>query len=164
MKKILRYTALFLLGVLVIMQFIRPEKNKQEGEAVNHISKAYLIPEDVSTVLKKACYDCHSNNTRYPWYANIQPVAWWLADHIKDAKEELNFSEFAAYNQRRQYRKMEEVIDEVKEGGMPLNSYTWIHKDARLTEEEKNKVMAWAESIRDTLKARYPIDSLIRKK
>jgi len=164
MKKILRYTALFLLGVLVIMQFIRPEKNKQEGEAVNHISKAYLIPEDVSTVLKKACYDCHSNNTRYPWYANIQPVAWWLADHIKDAKKELNFSEFAAYNQRRQYRKMEEVIDEVKEGGMPLNSYTWIHKDARLTEDEKNKVMAWAESIRDTLKARYPIDSLIRKK
>jgi Haem-binding domain len=164
MKKILRYTALFLLGALIVIQFFRPKKNKQEGEAVNHISKAYAIPDDVNTILKKACYDCHSNNTRYPWYANIQPVGWWLADHIKGAKKELNFSEFASYNQRRQYRKMEEVVDEVKEGGMPLNSYTWIHKDARLTDDEKNKVIGWADSIRDTLKARYPIDSLIRKK
>ena len=164
MKKVLRYTALFLLGALIIIQFFRPEKNKEDGEAVNHISKAYIIPEDVNTILKKPCYDCHSNNTRYPWYANIQPVAWWLADHIKDAKKELNFSEFASYNQRRQYRKMEEVIDEVKEGGMPLNSYTWIHKNARLTDDEKNKMIGWADSIRDTLKARYPIDSLIRKK
>jgi hypothetical protein len=164
MKKVLRYTALFLLGALIIIQFFRPKKNKQEGEAINHISKVYAIPDEVNTILKKACYDCHSNNTRYPWYANIQPVAWWHADHIKDGKKELNFSEFASYNQRRQYRKMEEVIDEVKEGGMPLNSYTWIHKDARLTDDEKNKLIGWADSIRDTLKARYPIDSLIRKK
>ncbi len=164
MKKILRYSALFLLAALIVIQFFRPEKNKQEGEAVNHISKAFAIPDDVTIILKKACYDCHSNNTRYPWYANIQPVAWWLASHINDAKKELNLSEFANYNLRRQYRKMEEVIDEVKEGKMPLNSYTWIHKDAKLTEDEKAKITGWAQSVMDTMKAMYPIDSLIRKK
>jgi hypothetical protein len=153
-----------LLAALIVIQFFRPEKNKQEGEAVNHISKAFAIPDDVTIILKKACYDCHSNNTRYPWYANIQPVAWWLASHINDGKKELNFSEFANYNLRRQYRKMEEVIDEVKEGKMPLNSYTWIHKDAKLTTEEKAKITGWAQSVIDTMKARHPIDSLIRKK
>ena len=164
MKKILKYSALFLLAALIVIQFFRPEKNKQEGEAVNHISKAFAIPDDVTIILKKACYDCHSNNTRYPWYANIQPVAWWLASHINDGKKELNLSEFANYNLRRQYRKMEEVIDEVKEGKMPLNSYTWTHKDAKLTTEEKAKITGWAQSVMDTMKAKYPIDSLIRKK
>jgi hypothetical protein len=164
MKKILKYSALFLLAALIVIQFFRPEKNKQEGEPVNHISKAFAIPDDVNIILKKACYDCHSNNTRYPWYANIQPVAWWLASHINDGKKELNLSEFANYNLRRQYRKMEEVIDEVKEGKMPLNSYTWTHKDAKLTTEEKAKITGWAQSVMDTMKTKYPIDSLIRKK
>jgi hypothetical protein len=164
MKKFLRYTAIFLLAALIVIQFFRPKKNKQEGEAVNHISKAYAIPAAATTILEKACYDCHSNNTRYPWYANVQPVAWWLDEHVRDGKKELNFSEFAAYNQRRQYKKMEEVIDEVKEGKMPLNSYTWTHKDAKLTAEEKTTITNWAQSVMDTLKARYPIDSLIRKK
>lgn len=164
MKKIFRYTALFLLAALIIIQFFRPKKNKQEGEAINHISKVYAIPDEVSTILKKACYDCHSNNTRYPWYANIQPVAWWLAKHVKGGKKELNLSEFAGYNPRRQYKKMEEVIDEVKVGKMPLNSYTWTHKDARLSDEEKGNITSWAQAVMDTMKAKYPIESLIRKK
>jgi len=164
MKKFLRYIAIFLLAAFIVIQFFRPAKNKQEGEAVNHISKTYSIPGNVNTILEKACYDCHSNNTRYPWYANVQPVAWWLADHIRDGKKELNFSEFSSYNPRRQYKKMEEVIDEVKEGKMPLNSYTWTHKDARLTDEEKTTITGWAQAIMDTLKAHNPIDSLIRKK
>jgi hypothetical protein len=164
MKKILKYTGILLLAALIVVQFFRPKRNKQEGEAVNHLNKVYAIPDDVNIILEKACYDCHSNSTRYPWYANIQPVAWWLAKHISKAKKELNFSEFTSYNLRRQYHKMEEVKDEVKEGKMPLNSYTWTHKDAILTDEEKNKIIGWANAIMDSMKAKYPIDSLIRKK
>lgn len=163
-KKIFRYIAIFLLAALVIIQFFRPKKNKQEGEAVNHITTVFAIPEDVNAILKTACYDCHSNNTRYPWYSNIQPVAWWHADHINEGKKGINFSEYASYNLRKKYHKMEEVIDEIKEGKMPIKSYKRIHKDARLSKEEKNKVIDWANSIMDTMKARYPIDSLIRKK
>ena len=160
LKKIL----LVLLAALVILQFIHPKKNKAEGPLPNYIGNSFTIPADVKTILAKACNDCHSNNTRYPWYANFQPIHWWLDKHIKNGKKELNFDEYTSRSLRFQYKKMEEVIDEVKEGAMPLNSYTWVHKDAKLTIEEKAKITSWAQSIRDTLEAKYPMDSLVRKK
>ena len=154
---------LLLLFALVVIQFFRPKKNQQEGIPSTHIATQYTVPEDVATILNKACNDCHTNNTRYPWYSNIQPVAWWLDDHVKDGKKELNFSEYTNKRPRYMYHKMEEVIEQVKEGEMPLASYTWIHKDAILTDAEKNKLYDWANAVMDTLKTQYPIDSLIRK-
>lgn len=163
-KKILKYTALVLLAAFVIIQFFHPKKNQAAGLQPNYIGNVYSIPDDVKSILAKACNDCHSNNTRYPWYAKIQPVHWWMDSHIKDGKRGLNFDEYTNRWLRFQYHKMEDVIEQVKEGEMPLNSYTWTHKDARLTKEEKAKITAWAQSIMDTLKARYPIDSLERPK
>lgn len=159
-KKIL----LFLLAALIIIQFIHPKPNKSNGEQPNYIGKTFHIPEDVKSILSKACNDCHSNNTSYPWYANIQPVDWWLDKHIREGKKALNLDEYTNKRLRYQYHKMEEVIEMVKEGEMPLNSYTWMHKDAKLATDEKDKVYNWANSVMDTLKARYPIDSLVRKK
>ena len=159
-----RKIMLFLLAALVIIQFIRPKKNKAEGTQPNYIGNNFAIPADVKTILAKACFDCHSNNTRYPWYANIQPVYWWLNKHVTNGKKGINFDDYAGKSLRYQYHKMEEVIDEVKEGKMPLDSYTWTHKDARLTDEEKSKITSWAQAVMDTMKAKYPIDSLIRKK
>ena len=159
-----RKIMLVLLEVLVIIQFIHPKKNKAEGVQPNYIGNTFAIPADVKTILAKACYDCHSNNTRYPWYANLQPLHWWLEKHIKNGKKEINFDDYTNKSLRYQYHKMEEVREQVKEGEMPLNSYTWIHKDAKLTTEEKAKITGWAQSVLDTMKATYPIDSLIRKK
>jgi hypothetical protein len=159
-KKIL----LFLLLALVVIQFIHPKKNKAEGAQPNYIGNTFAIPADVKTILAKACNDCHSNNTRYPWYAKLQPVHWWLNDHVKDGKKGVNFDEYTNKSLRYQFHKMEETIEMVKEGQMPLKSYTWTHKDARLSEQEKNAVIGWANSVMDTLRARYPIDSLVRKK
>ncbi len=155
---------LVLLAALVVIQFIHPEKNKAEGPQPNFIGNVYTIPGDVKTILAKACNDCHTNNTTYPWYANFQPVHWWLDKHVKDGKKHINYDEYTHKPLRYQYHKMEETIEMVKEGEMPLNSYTWTHKDAKLTEEEKAKITGWAQSVMDTMKARYPIDSLIRKK
>ena len=159
-KKIL----LVLLAALIVIQFIHPKKNKNEGPQPNYIGNNYNIPEDVKTILAKACNDCHSNNTRYPWYATLQPVHWWLEKHVKDGKKHINYDEYTNRPLRYQYHKMEETIEMVKEGEMPLNSYTWTHKDAKLTDEEKSKLTGWAQSVMDTMKARYPIDSLVRKK
>jgi hypothetical protein len=159
-KKIL----LALLVVLIIMQFFHPPRNRVQGEQPGHISKLYPVQPEVITILEKACNDCHSNYTVYPWYSKVQPVDWWMTDHILEGKRELNFDEFAFYNPRRQYHKLEEIMKEVKEGGMPLNSYTWIHKDAILNETEKNTLINWADSIRLTMKSKYPIDSLERPK
>lgn len=160
LKKIL----LVLLFVLVVIQFIHPKKNKSEGPQPNYIGNSFVIPADVKSILAKACNDCHSNNTKYPWYANFQPLHWWLEKHIKNGKKHLNYDEYTNKSAYYQFHKMEETIEMVKEGEMPLNSYTWTHKDAKLTEEEKSKLTNWANSIMDTMKAHYPIDSLIRKK
>ncbi len=164
LKKILKRTFQLLLVAFIIIQFIRPAKNISEGISNNDISKIYAVPADVQAILKTSCYDCHSNNTVYPWYANIQPAAWWLADHVKEGKKELNFSEFASYRIGRQYRKLEEINKEVKENEMPLESYLWIHKDSKLSEQQKLTLANWVTTIRDTIKANYPSDSLVRKK
>ena len=164
MKSKLRKIGLFLLVCLVIIQFIRPAKNRNAVEANKQIAAVAPMPDNVNQILQKACYDCHSNNTTYPWYSNIQPVYFWLNNHINEGKEELNFDEFASYRLRKQYHKMEKIVSEVKEDEMPLSSYTWIHKNAILTIEEKAAITNWATSIMDSMKAKYPIDSLVKKK
>jgi len=156
--------SLGLLICLVIIQLIRPPKNSNAVDASKQISAVAAVPENVNLILKKACNDCHSNNTTYPWYSNVQPVYFWLNNHIKEGKREINFDEFASYRLRRQYHKMEELIEQVKEGEMPLSSYTLIHKDARLTDAEKATLTGWAQGIMDAMKAKYPIDSLVKKK
>lgn len=153
-----------LLAALIAIQFFHPKRNKSEGPQPNYIGKVYAIPDDVQSIMAKACNDCHSNNTRYPWYSKIQPVHWWLNKHVVEGKKKINYDEYTNRPLRYQYHKLEETIEMVKEGEMPLNSYTWTHKDAKLTEEEKAKITGWAQSVMDTMKARYPIDSLIRKK
>ncbi len=124
----------------------------------------YNIPDDLHSIFSKACNDCHSNNTRYPWYAYIQPVGWWLNNDITEGKQKLNFNEFGKYSIAKQYKKLDDIIDESKHGDMPLKSYTLIHTDARLTDAEKEKIFAWCNNVRSFIKAKYPADSLLLKK
>jgi hypothetical protein len=151
-----------MLAVLVAIQFIRPEKNQGYVIREYQLASRYPVPDSVNTILQKACMDCHSNYSRYPWYASIQPVAWWLDEHIRDGKKHLNFDEYTHRSLRYQYHKMEETIEMVKEQEMPLNSYTWTHTDARLTEDERVAITQWAQSVMDTMKQRYPLDSLVK--
>jgi len=160
LKKIL----LFLLFALIVIQFIHPKPNRQEGPFPNAIATVFKVPAGVQSILEKACNDCHSNNTRYPWYARLQPVDWWMDTHVRDGKSELNLDEYAHRSLRFKYHKMEEIAEQVKEGKMPLNSYTRIHKDAVLTEAEKSALIAWADGIREEMRTQYPIDSLERRK
>ena len=111
MEKRSRKILLLFLALFIIIQFFRPVKNISEKVEAYHITTRYKVPDTVQQILKASCYDCHSNNTVYPWYAEVQPVAWWLNSHIEDGKRGLNFSEFMTYPIRRQYRKLEEVND-----------------------------------------------------
>lgn len=163
MKKVLKTIGWILLIGIIGIQFFRPAKNMAAGDQPFAIAKAFTVPADVKTILDKACMDCHSNNSRYPWYYNIQPVAWWMANHVKEGKGKLNLDEYTNKRLRFQYHKMEEVIEMVEDKKMPIDSYTWTHNDAKLTVEERTKITDWAKSIMDTLEARYPIDSLKRK-
>ena len=160
----IRKILLVLLVALIAIQFIHPARNKAVGAQPNFIGNKYPIPEDVKGILAKACFDCHSNNTRYPWYSKIQPVDWWLTDHIKEGKANFNFDEFLAKTLRYQYNKIHDVAELTEKHEMPLNSYLWIHKVAKLNEEETKKVISWANDVQDSLEANYPMDSLMRKK
>jgi hypothetical protein len=148
----LRKIFLGLIAVLVVIQFIRPAKN-QSGDSAKDITTAYAVPDNVQAILKQACYDCHSNYTTYPWYSNIQPVAWWLQHHVDEGKQHLNFSEFAGYAPKKQAHKMEETWEMVEKGEMPLNSYTWIHSNARLSKEQATLLINWAKGLQQQIES-----------
>ncbi|GAB4492959.1 MAG: heme-binding domain-containing protein [Saprospiraceae bacterium] len=163
MKKYIKPVLFGLLAILLLAQFIRPEKNLS-NDLTHDISKKYPLPDDVQAILKVACNDCHSNYTVYPWYAEVQPVASWLAHHVDEGKRKLNFSNFTTLRVAVQNHKFEEIIEMVREGEMPLASYTWIHRDAILTENQKQTLINWAQANMDSLKAQYPADSLVLKR
>ena len=146
-KKIL----LAILLVFIALQFIRPARNSTNAVQTADMITNFTVPANVAGILKTSCYDCHSNNTRYPWYANVQPMGWLLADHIKDGKEELNFNEFTTYSKRRQLSKLKSVQNSIKDGSMPLSSYTLMHGDAKLSEDRKALLIQWTAKVIDSL-------------
>ncbi len=161
----LKKTLLGLFAIIVIMQFIRPDKNVSNNETYN-IATKYSVSLELNQILKASCIDCHSNKTEYPWYSNIQPVAWWLDHHITDGKRSLNFSEFTKLPIAIQNHKFEETIEMIEEHKMPLASYTYLglHKGANLTDKQRKIIVNWAKAQMDTLKANYPADSLVMKR
>jgi hypothetical protein len=163
MKRFLKRLPWILLIAFVAIQFFRTDKNISSAEPVNHISNKFTVPPDVQGILKTSCNDCHSNNTVYPWYFNIQPVRWWLGNHIEDGKKEVNFDEFASYSLRRQFKKFKEIKEQVEEDEMPLSSYTLIHRNSVLSNEQKENIIKWAEEMMNEMKTKYPMDSLVRK-
>jgi len=161
--KFLKRILLVVVIAFIVIQFFRSEKNISAAARSNHITVKFSVPGDVKQILSTSCYDCHSNNTRYPWYHSVQPVAWWLRSHISEGKEHLNFDEFASYKLRRQYHKFEEIIEMVKEDEMPLPSYLVGHRDAVLSPEQKEKIIAWSNNCMEEMKAVYPVDSLVKQ-
>lgn len=155
--KRMKRAVIIILVLLVVIQFIRPSRNQTPGLSANDITRHYTVPDTVVAILKRACNDCHSNYTRYPWYTNIQPVGWWLQNHINEGKGDLNFSEFGAYTAKRQAHKMQQTAKEIKDGDMPLDSYLWIHKDAILSEGEKQVLINWADSLSKDIAAKNGI-------
>jgi hypothetical protein len=151
--RILKGVGLFLLLAFVVIQFFRPDRNISKRDLSGTITKRVPVPVDVQRLLQNACYDCHSSNTRYPWYVNVQPVAWFMSDHIREGKKDLNFDEFGTYSGRRQLSKLKSVAGSIEDGSMPLSSYALIHKKARLSENEKIIIIEWALQTKDNLEA-----------
>ena len=163
-KKVLKVILAIVIIAFIAIQFTRPAKNAGEEIAANQITAKYQVPKEVQQILKVSCYDCHSNTTHYPWYSNIQPVAWWLDDHIVEGKEELNFSTFMNYPVWRQYKKFKEIGKEVKEGDMPMSSYTLVHRDAVMSADQKLTIQNWVANSMKDMEAQYPANSLAKPK
>ena len=160
-KKIL----LTLLIALIVIQFFRPDKNVSNDMTYDMATK-YEVPAEVHQILQVACNDCHSNKTEYPWYSKVQPVAWWLNDHIKHGKGHLNFSELTKLPIAVQNHKFEEIVEMVEKQEMPLKDYTYLglHSEADLSDEQRKMIVDWAKAQMDFLKNKYPPDSLVMKR
>ncbi len=154
MRRTVKIILLVFLVVFIAIQFIRPARNVSNQVLPNDISKLVRVPDSVQVFLMHACYDCHSNNTNYPWYVNIQPMGWLMANHIKEGKSVLNFSEFGNYSTRKQLSKLTGIANSIKDNVMPLSSYKWMHKNARIDKDEKAIIINWVEQSKDSLSAK----------
>jgi len=145
-KKIVLVVVVVLVIAFIGIQFWRIDTTPIPIIQADTIQAGITVPPDVDMVLTRSCGDCHTNSTVYPWYSQVQPVAWWLANHIAEGRQQLNFSTFNTYNARKKQKKLEAICEQVKSGDMPLPSYTWIHRNAILTDSEKDAICKWTEN------------------
>ncbi|WP_339885940.1 heme-binding domain-containing protein [Polaribacter vadi] len=145
--KILKKIGIALLLILIIAQFFGPEKNDGNIDTVNAFIAETNPTEEVLTIMKTSCFDCHSAKTNYPWYNSITPVNYWLDEHIKDGKKHLDFSKWSEYSLKKKEHKMDELHEEVEKGEMPLDSYTWTHDEAKLTQEQVDAIVTWGKKV-----------------
>jgi len=151
MKRRLRLIASALGVALVGIQFFPAPRNLGTRDGPEDVAARYAVPTEVRTLLVAACYDCHSGRTNYPVYANFQPIGWWLAHHVNEGRSHLDFSRFGTYGPKQAARKLDAIANEVDEGDMPLRSYTWMHPPARLTADQRARIVGWAQTLHDRL-------------
>lgn len=146
--KVVKKILVVLLIVLVVMQFFAPKKNKGDLASLNAFTVETNMPKKVQAIFENTCYDCHSDFTRYPWYDRITPLNYWLADHIEEGKEHFNASNWGSYTIKQKDHKLEELIEEVEKKNMPLESYTYTHAEAKLSDDQIKAIVAWAKTVR----------------
>lgn len=142
--KILKKILLILLFIFIVIQFFKPNKNEGNLESVNTFLAETRPTAEVASILKESCFDCHSDNTRYPWYNKITPVNYWLNNHVKHGKTHLNFSRWEGYSVQRKIEKFEEITTLVKAEKMPLPVYTYLHSEAQLSALEVKEFVSWS--------------------
>jgi hypothetical protein len=152
MKKFLRIVFIVLIVAFLAAQVVRPDRTNPPVDQ----AKVLQAPADVQAILDRSCNDCHSNRTQWPWYTNVAPVSWFIADHVKNGRKELNFSEFASYTPRRSARKMHEICEQVEKGDMPLQGYVPLHPEAKLSDAEQARLCEWSKSEEARIKAEHP--------
>jgi len=149
--KVVKIIAFLLLIVSVGIQFIPTNRNESDGVLKTDFMLVNDVPKAIKNKLQVSCYDCHSNNTHYPWYNKVQPLAWILEGHIEEGKSELNFNEWDNYSNRRKKSKLKSIMNQIKDNEMPLDSYTLIHSDAAFSEIEKQEIIQWMKQLKDSI-------------
>ena len=153
MKRVLSRVLFVLVLVAVGMQFFRPERSNPPEDPTRTLGAVVTVPANVNDILERACADCHTYRSKWPWYSQVAPVSWFVARHVEEAREHLNLSDFGAYEPYRQQHKLEEIAHEVDEGEMPLSSYLPLHPEAKLSDQERQTLVAWATAERGKILA-----------
>lgn len=145
--KVIHKIGFALIIVLIVAQFFGPNKNNGSLASVDLFLAETTPPAEVSQILAACCFDCHSNHTEYPWYSNITPINYWINNHVVEGKDELNFSKWEDYGTQKKIHKFEEMIDLVETKEMPLNTYTWVHREADLSHDQIRELINWAQQV-----------------
>jgi hypothetical protein len=153
MGKMLKVGGIGLAVVLMVIQFHRPERSNPVVDPAGDITAQVPVPAAVRSILERSCFDCHSNQTRWPWYSNVAPVSWLVARDVDEGRQHLNFSEWGSYKQGKRVARLDMIINEVDKGGMPLKNYLLMHGEADLAEADKDILCTWAEQLSDSLRA-----------
>lgn len=135
------WLAVLVVAIVLVIQVIPVERNVSTVPPGQSFERTQKVPANVAAILKVSCYDCHSNNSQYPWYSELQPGAWFMAQHIKKGRDELNFDEFNNYSKRRKKAKIKSIISQIEKDEMPLRSYRMMHGNARLSADEKKELL-----------------------
>ena len=149
--KIFKFIAWIALIAFVVIQFFPADTNESYTTPKTDFMMVNKVPVKIEKQLMVSCYDCHSNNTAYPWYNRVQPAAWYLEDHVKEGKAELNFNEWDTYSDRRKNSKLRSMIKQIENGEMPMESYALIHNDASFSTEEKQDIITWITKLKNNL-------------
>jgi hypothetical protein len=152
-KNKLKWLLVVLAVVAVALQFFNPSLKNPPVEPGHDLMATNPPPPAVATLLRQACYDCHSYETKWPWYAHVAPVSWWIVGHMNEGRGRLNFSEWSHGDAYRTRKRLNRIADQVQSKDMPLPSYTWIHTEARLNAEQRGRILKWAEQEAQRLRA-----------
>jgi hypothetical protein len=145
MKKII----VIILVAFILIQFFPIDKTNPPPTPGMDFLKIKNTPDKIARIIRTSCYDCHSNETTYPWYANISPASWWVKNHINEGRKHLNFSTFAVYEPQRQLHKLEECIEMVEKKEMPLESYYLGHQNAKLSDEQRTTLIQYFKKVKE---------------
>ena len=131
---------------LILIQFIRPEKNLGEINTETDLIKASQLPDTLASIIRNSCYDCHSDHTHYPWYGNVAPFSWYLNSHVAEGKAHLNFSAWSIMDKAQKITTLDQLCEESRDRSMPLKSYLLIHRSSKLSEQDIQAICDWAEA------------------
>jgi hypothetical protein len=151
MKRVLKIAIIVLAFLFIAAQFVRPDRTNPPINQAETLEASTAVPADVAAVMSRSCNDCHSHKTIYPWYSNVTPFNWFLANHISEARREMNFSVWNTYAPKKKAKKLEEICEQIEAGEMPLPSYLWIHRDAVLEPSQAKLLCDWAKAERSRI-------------
>jgi hypothetical protein len=151
MKKKFKISLYILIGLFLLIQVYRPERTRTDDITKDHLINVMNVPDNVQNILKRSCYNCHSEQTEWPWYSNIAPASWLVISDVTGARARMNLSEFGKYSKDKQSIKLSKICDMITNKEMPPTKYAMIHRDAVLTQEDKDILCNWANAVSDSL-------------
>jgi hypothetical protein len=151
--KITKWLAIIVACLFILLQLKRPARTNPVSESSQSIEAHVQMTPQVKEILDRSCRDCHSNNTKWPWYTNVAPVSWFIVDDVNQGRERLNLSEWGRMDRDRQDKKLRQICDEVEDSAMPLPSYLRMHPNAKLSEQDKKTLCDWTAAERERLSA-----------